>query len=82
MYLVGFAILSHYIAKAGFELMVLLPQSPECCDYSYVQPCLAFLYLHKYLDVFDLGWIFSVVMTSEIGDIDYLPYCIDCNFKH
>lgn len=30
--------LSHYVVQAGFELVVLLPQHPDCWDYWYAQP--------------------------------------------
>jgi hypothetical protein len=30
---------SHYVAQAGLELMILLPQTPECWDYSHMPPC-------------------------------------------
>jgi hypothetical protein len=32
---------SHYIAQAGLELSILLPQPPECWDYRHVPPPLA-----------------------------------------
>jgi hypothetical protein len=30
---------SHYVAQAGLELVIILPQSPECWDYRYLLPC-------------------------------------------
>jgi hypothetical protein len=44
-FLVGFFVFlfetgSHYVAQAGLELSVLLPQPPECLDYRRA-PCLA-----------------------------------------
>jgi hypothetical protein len=30
---------SHWVAQAGLELEILLPQYPKCLDYSYAVPC-------------------------------------------
>jgi hypothetical protein len=30
---------SLYVAQAGLELMILLPQAPKCWDYTHVPPC-------------------------------------------
>jgi hypothetical protein len=32
---------SHYVAQAGLEFMILLPQSPECWDCKRESLCLA-----------------------------------------
>jgi hypothetical protein len=34
---------THYIAQAGFEFSILLPQIPECWDYRCAPPHLALL---------------------------------------
>jgi hypothetical protein len=34
---------SHCVAQPGLELLVLLPQPPECWDYRHMLPCLALL---------------------------------------
>jgi hypothetical protein len=46
---VCFGIGSHHVAQAGLKLMVLLPQPPECWDYSGVPPDPAFPYSLNHL---------------------------------
>jgi hypothetical protein len=36
---------SHYVAEAGLQLELLLPQPLECWDYSYYHAWLFFLYV-------------------------------------
>jgi hypothetical protein len=39
VYLVFFEARSHYVAQAGSELPILLPQPSECWDYRCAPPC-------------------------------------------
>jgi hypothetical protein len=38
VFLSGFEIGSHYVAQAGFELLILLRQPPECLEYQHTRP--------------------------------------------
>jgi hypothetical protein len=43
--LFSFETRSHYVALAGLELVILLPQPPQCLDYKWITPCFAFWYV-------------------------------------
>jgi hypothetical protein len=32
---------SHYVAQTGLELMIFMPQPPQCWDYTCIPPYLA-----------------------------------------
>jgi hypothetical protein len=60
---------SCYLALAGLELMILLPQPPDCWGYRHAPPCLATFFINMILLKIMNALVF-VVLCSR----DFFPY--------
>jgi hypothetical protein len=62
---------SCYVAQAGLEFKILLPQPPDCWDYRHVLPLLTRIILEDPIE----ECIFQILIKPELGEIyQYYAY--------